>query len=330
MGEGGPGGDGVDPTRAVLWSLAAVLVVAGAAAAALGLLAPPNLSLAQMDRGLGVDAFRDEGSCHVWRRNASDPGNPEERSFRCSFAFVFVEHREGTTLVHQVLRDLDRGQVVRVPGADPPELEEWFPVVSASVGPEAWTYAFPGGAEAGAFAVPPGARGSVEVGEVTSNGSRTGEPRVLVERTYREAGVETVEGVEAVRWVTSYRREEVVWHGQEQLRTLAATTWSDPRNGILLAKHRSLVVEMTPAMMARNQGYDAPPGVDEGEPVKVAEVTYRTTEESREEHAAQIRDYERLKGLLEDGPALGAVLGLAGLGVGATAWSLGRRGAGGR
>lgn len=313
--------------RLGLGVLATVLVAAGAAVA-VGLVAPGNLSLAQMDRFLGVGALRDEGHCQVWRRNAGDPGDPEERAFRCSFASEFVEHREGTTLVHQVLRDLDRDRVVRVPGADPPRLEEWFPVVSSSVGPDAWAYAFPGGEEAGVFSVPPGARGAVEGAEVTSNGSRNGEPRILVERTYREAGVETVEGVEAVRWEASYHREEAVWHGQEQLRTLSSTTWVDPRNGIVLAKHRTQVVEMTPAMMARNQGYEAPPGVDEGEPVKVAEVTYRTTEDAREGHAAQVRDYERLKGLLADGPALGTVLGLAGLGVGAAAVGLGRRGAG--
>lgn len=299
---------------------AALLAAVGLAAAGLGVLTPSHLSLAQMDQALGVEAFRDEGSCKVWRRNPSDPGNPEERTFRCSFSFEFVEHRERTTLVHRVLRNLDRDRVVRVPGADPPRIEEWFPVVSAATGPDAWSYAFPGGEKAGVFTPPPGARGTVEVGVVTSNGSRSGTPRLLVERTYREADVETVEGVEAVRWVASYRREEVVWHGQEQLRSLTSTTWTDPRNGFTLAKRRTVVVEMTPDMMARNRGYTAPPGAEVGEPVKVAEVAYRTTEEAREGHAEDIRSYEGLMGWVERGPAIGAGFGLAAAVLGAAAW----------
>lgn len=309
-GPSSSGGGG--SAQAALAGLAVLLAVAGVAAAAAAVAVPPRLSLAFLDGTLGVDAFRDEGVCEVWRRNASDPGNPDEDRFRCAFALEFEEHRDGTTLVHQVLRNLDRDRVVRVPGTDPPRLEEWFPVVSSMRGDDAWSYAYEGAREegAGVFTPPPGARGNVTVGWVTSNGSRDGEPRLQVARTYREEGVETVEGVEAVRWSSFFHRQRVVWHGQEQLRTEEAETWTDPRNGFTLRKDRTTIVEMTPAQLAANEDLPAPPGAEGGEPVKVAEVSYRTTAASTAEHADQIRSYERLMGLVGDGVWIGVALGV--------------------
>lgn len=302
----------------------AALVLAGLAAAAVGLhlAASPQPSLEFLDEGLGVGALRDEGDCESWRRNRSDPGNPEERRFRCSFAFEFVEHRMGRTLVHQVLRDLDRGRVVQVPGADPPGIEEWYPVASTSTGPDAWSYAYEGSEGAGVFTPPPGVRGEVTVGWVTSNGTRDGPPELKVPRTYVEEGVETVEGIEVVRWVSSFHREEVEWHGQEQIRTQTATTWTDPRNGFTLRKERTTVVEMTPAQMAANEGYEAPAGATGGEPVKVAELTYRTRPGATEDRADRVRSFERIVGVAAWGDALGGGLAVGAVGAGLVSWRL--------
>lgn len=303
------------------WLIAAILGIGAISGFAVRGLVPQQITLETMDETLGVHGFGDHGTCQLFARNASDPARTIERTFPCEFTWEFVGHCDGTTRLHEALYDREKDRVVRIPGLDNGEMEEWYRVRSHMFHDDAYRYTFD--SSAGVFTPPPGAGGSLTVGLVTSEGRPDGDARLLVRRTIDEQGTATIEGIETVHWNGSYRRHRVQWHGHDQYRTEHADLWIDRDTGFALRSRVHVLVEMTPDQMLRSFDAPLPPDLHGGEPVRVLELTFETTPASTQDHAEQVRRFDRLMLVVFQGHIWGTAVGLAAI---AAAWTARRRG----
>lgn len=299
---------------------AAVLAVAAVAFLATATVVPGSVSLGTLEEQLDMTGFADTGTCDLRARNASNPLVEVQRTFPCRFAWTFVSHGDGTTRIHEKLVNLDADRVVRIPGLERGNLEEWFTVRNRLFADDAYRYDFDPGA--GVFTPPPRARDEVDVGFVTSGGRADGSPRLQLIRSFREMGTETVEGVDVVHWNASYRRRPIRWHGYDQLRTEHVDAWIHRPTGLALRNEVHVLVEMTPAQMARVHGIPAPDG---GEPIRTLELTYRTSPASTRDHAAKVQDLRWSLWPVENGLWAGAASGAGALGLAWLGWRARRR-----
>lgn len=299
--------------KLVAWTLrrlatvAYLVAVAGTAAAAAGPLvpamAPGMMTMETMDRAFGVGRYEDEGRCDFWVTNMSMPTERIERAFDCGFFWDWTAQVDGYHYVHEALVDRETGLVFEVPEMPRGNLEEWYRVDGHMLTAEALRFATP---DAGVLMPPPGSRGQLVMGWIESGGRRGGEERLLVPRELREVGVEEVAGIETVHWESAHERVPVVWHGYDAYLTEEVALWSDPKTAWILKMERHVVVEMTPAQMAKSQGVDPPPSLagtgPMNEPQPVMELQYRTVESGTAKHREETLFFQSLVAWIDRAP----------------------------
>ncbi len=292
------------------WSLVAMALVAGLSSAA-GVyapkLAPDLMTMETMEELFGTNRYEDRGTCDFWVVNMTQPNERIERDFACSFYWDWSLYQGGNAYVHEALVDLEQGEVFRVPHMDRGNMEEWYHVDGHMLTDNALAFTNTTGGDAGVLMPPPGARGELTMGWVSSGGIYGGPEQLIVARPLIEQGNETIEGLETIQWESHVDRARVSWHGYDVYLSEDVSLASDPKTGWVLEMYRHVLVEMTPGQMAEAFGLPLP--ADPGGLEPIMELTYQTTPGAIGQHAEENRGFRSLMAPIEHGDDIARVGG---------------------